>query len=61
MKYLLKLIIGALFMPSLCLAFIIAIVRTLFALVFEFAWEQSGKWHLSMIESIYSFITKLKK
>ena len=61
MKYILKLITGFLFMPWLILGGLIAVVRTLFTLTFEMAWEKGDDWYVYLLGKSDDFLQWLKK
>ena len=61
MTLIFKLLTIILFLPSLFLAVFIAVVKTLYVIIFEFAWDTGNDWHKKIILKINDLVQKSKK
>ena len=61
MKQIIKIITGIFFMPFLLLAFVVAVLRLIYALTIEFTIVQSTEWFEKMLLWVDTIMKKLKE
>lgn len=61
MKQIIKIITGIFFMPFLLLAFVVAVLRLIYALTIEFTIVQSTEWFEKMLLWVDTNMEKLKE
>jgi hypothetical protein len=59
MKIILKALIVLVYLPFFILGWIIAIIKTLFAVFLEFSWKMGNDQHEKLFEKIYKFFNSL--
>lgn len=60
MKYILKLLMGMCFMPFIILGGLIAVLETIIAIPFGFAWQKGDEWHGKMLMKLRKFMQWMK-
>jgi hypothetical protein len=59
-KTILRLLIALLYSPILILTGVLAILKTLFKLIFVFTWEVSSEWSDELLGKVDEFVKTLK-
>ncbi len=60
MKFILKFIVTTLFLLLMSIAFVIAVIRSLFYVIFIFTWDESSRLYGKILESIAKIMLWVK-
>jgi hypothetical protein len=60
MKYILRLLVVIFILPFFGLAAVIAVLKTIFVITLQFAWETGDEWCVSLLLKLNDFMQWLK-